>query len=159
MHALLRFGACVVVLLGAVLFVGCVLVPWLGGPSLVPADLHEIWQQLCQESNRGSELDDRGNQSRAKHDARCEVVADLIAYRASLPEAVARFRDLCERRKEPARNGEPKQLLAATDAELAAHLIDRARELLRQEARRDEILRRLQQEFRQAYPRANDFWS
>src|SRR5262245_31944978 len=96
MTTILRVGACAVVLLGAVLFVGCVLVPWLGGPSLFPGDLVESCQQLVSENSRREELNERSRQGLRVLEGKQAVTADVIAGRASLAEAIARFREVQE---------------------------------------------------------------
>jgi hypothetical protein len=155
MNSLLRVGACAAVLLGAVLFVGCVLVPWLGGPSLFPADLPEVCQRLIEESNRQGELDEHGRYSREQLEGKRTVTLDVIAGRASLTEAVARFRRL--------RDQEEEKLEAAglgyrtgnvSDEELARNVVAWVRAAVRDDPRRDVVLRRLEEEFHLAFPNA-----
>src|SRR5262245_48602869 len=105
MNALLRAGACAVVLLGAVLFVGYVLVPWLGGPSLFPTDLADVCQRLLTETSRRDELHERSCRVLEQLEGKEAVTQDVVGGRTSLLEAVAEFRrlrDLEEERLESA---------------------------------------------------------
>jgi hypothetical protein len=153
MNASLRVGACAVVLLGAVLFVGCVLVPWLGGPSLFPDDLHEICQQWLEESSRSEELGERSRQTLDVLEGKREATAELIAGRASLAQTVARFRALRDQGEiaEDAGADEPAEL---SDEAVARSVLCWARVALRHEPCGEEVLHRLEDEFRRTYPHA-----
>lgn len=148
MNPLLRVSACGVVLFGAVLFVSCVLVPWLGGPSLIPTDLHELCQQLLEESTRHEELNERSRSAVDLLDGKRLVTADVIAGRTSLVEAVTQFHALeAEARTEVS-------AAKTSDEAQARHVIGWVSEATRNDPRRGAVLRRLREEFRRAYPRA-----
>jgi hypothetical protein len=150
MNATLRVGACAVVLLGAVLFVGCVLVPWLGGPSLFPDDLHEVCQRWLDESRRSEELSERNRQVQDVLEGKREATADLIAGRMTLAQTVERFRALREQEKsleDVATDGSSD----VSDEALARSVLYWARVASRPEPSREEILHRLKEEFRRTY--------
>src|SRR5262249_54527250 len=148
MSSLLRGGACAVVLLGAVLFVSCVLVPWLGGPSLFPSDLNEVCQQLMAENNRRDALDERSRHVLDLLEGKQETTRDVIAGRASLGEAVARFRSLRDQEEERLENlGIEHRSAMPNDEALARSVIAWVRVAVQNDPRRDEVLRRLEEEF------------
>jgi len=155
MNSLLRVGACGVVLLGAVLFVGGVLVPWLGGPSMCPTDLTEVCRRLIEESNRREELNERSRCALDLLESKQAVTVDVIAGRASLAEATARFRRIKDAEDERLENaGISYRPENPSDEAMARNVIAWVRAALLTDPRREQVLRRLEEEFHLAYPHA-----
>jgi hypothetical protein len=146
MNVPLRVLACAVVLFGAVLFVGCVLVPWLGGPSLFPHDLHELCQSLLDEHQRRDVLEVRDRALLDDLAAKQEVTADLVAGRTSLAEATSEFRRLRARLSAELDGDVPGLVPEADDEGLARQVISWVMVTLQDDPRRDVVLDRLEAE-------------
>jgi hypothetical protein len=152
MHVPLRVLACAIVLFGAVLFVGCVLVPWLGGPSLLPTDLREICQTFIEEHERGVVLEAQDEIVRDDLTVKREIAADVIAGRTSLAEAVMEFRRLRQRKLDV---GGPEFPGLAHELEqdgLARQVIAWVMMTLKNDPRRDVVLDRLECELEATEP-------
>jgi hypothetical protein len=94
MKVLLRLSVCGVVLGVAVAFVGCVLVPWLGGPTLLGMDFRELFREMGEERQRQEALRVREEAMMHCLKGKQEVTEAVIAGRLPLAEAVRRFRRL-----------------------------------------------------------------
>jgi hypothetical protein len=94
MKPLLRVAVCGVVLGLVVALVGCVLVPWLGGPALFAVDGPALCRLLWMEHVRGDALETRDEALRHCLAGKVEVTEEVIAGRLSLAEAIDRFRRL-----------------------------------------------------------------
>ena len=77
-----------------ILFIGCVLVPWAGGPSLFGADLQRACGEFCREILRGDAITRRDQEVQAVLDGKRIVTDELVAGKLSLAEATDRFRAL-----------------------------------------------------------------
>ena len=97
MKPLLRMGACAIVGVTAVLFVGGVLTPWLGGPTLFASDLGHTCRLLWNEQVRCEELITRNLALKRCLETKQEVVRELMAGRMTLPEAADRFQEAASR--------------------------------------------------------------
>jgi hypothetical protein len=85
-------GICAVVGLLAVLLVGAVLVPWLGGPGLFDDDLRELGRVLWTEQVREEALVNRERALYQHLTWKEEVVNEVLAGQLTLLEAAERFR-------------------------------------------------------------------
>jgi hypothetical protein len=145
MPVLLRASACAVLLLGAVLFAGYVLVPWLGGPSLFPDDLREICENLWTEHLRHEALTVRDQSVQQILSRKREIANEVAAGRVTLVEAVVRFRELrCD-------DGRDETLgayvsVGDSDEALARSVITHVSTAMMNDPRRDEVLGRLHRE-------------
>jgi hypothetical protein len=146
MNVPLRVLACAVVLFGAVLFVGCVLVPWMGGPSLFPHDLHELGQQFFDEHQRRETLDVYDRALVDDLESKREVVASVIAGRTSLAAATGEFRRLRERLMAAQDEDGTLRVPEADDEGLARQVIAWVMVATRDDPRRHEVLDRLEAE-------------
>jgi hypothetical protein len=148
MNAVLRVCACAAVLTGAVLFIGLALVPWLGGPSLFPNDLREIYETIVEQSRRRDDLSARNRVVFAVLEQKRDVVADLADGRASLAEAVSTFRRLHEEVQSVQNDGPNtgRPAVEISDEALAREVIAWVRAAVSNDPRRDEILCRLEAE-------------
>lgn len=145
MTATLRVSACAAILFGAVLFVGYVLVPWVGGPSLFPNDLNHLCQQLLDEQYRRDDLRQRNHAVIEVLECKREVTADVIAGRSSLAEAVQEFRRLQSRLED---GQEPLRGYHSTDSDelIARNVLVWVRATTRNNPQYRELLKRLEAE-------------
>jgi hypothetical protein len=154
MTTILRAGACAVVS-GAVLVVSCVLVSWLGGPSLLPGDLPRVLKQLVEEMSRSDELNERNPYNARVMKGKEEVTQDVVAGRTSLPEAIARLRELYQLAADWRQNsGAGSQTADTSDEAVARNLLAWVRVAVVHHPNRDEVLRRVEEEFHRAFPNA-----
>lgn len=146
MNAFTRVCACAVILFTAVLFVGCFLVPWLGGPSLFPKDLHELCVTFLEQSRKQESLDGRTRRLTSTIEDKRVVTDDLIAGRITLAQAIDQFRQL--RDDLESLNVEPDNApwSAVSDADLARNVIAWVNIALHDDSRRDDFVRRLEAE-------------
>ena len=93
-RALMRLSVCASMLVVAIGFTGGVLVPWLGGPALFPADVPELFDTLWNECVRREAMDRHSQDIQRGLVAKYEVTLEVIAGRTSLAEATAHFRRL-----------------------------------------------------------------
>ena len=143
MNVPLRVLACSTVLSGAVLLVG-VLVPWLGGPSLLPADLHKVLRTLLEQREREATLQARDDALLDSLAVKRLITADVIAGRTSLAEAVAEFRRLRQRQREELGPDFPGVGDEIDDAGMARQVMTWVLRELRDDPRRDAVLDRLE---------------
>jgi hypothetical protein len=94
MKVALRIGASGLAGAAAIVLLGLVLLPWLGGPALFGADFGAIYRLLVEEQNRGAELEARDEVVMRCLDGKAEATREVIAGRLTLAEAAARFERL-----------------------------------------------------------------
>jgi len=146
MNVPLRVIACAVLLFGAVLFVGCVLVPWLGGPSLFPHDLPGLCVQILEERQRSETLEARDRIIVDDLEAKRIVTDDLIGGRITLAEAISEFRRLREQVFALQEEGLPAKVPEIGYEGLAQQVINWVMITLKDDPRRDVVLDRLEAE-------------